>query len=126
VAVPVTTATPDAPRVRAFGRGAGVLAGWYLTAVTGVALWWWSLPGVNSYGGCEGLGFGCTLNPRDGVLLAATIVFVPALAVCGVIALAVLGGLAAAGVRSGVVAGTAALVVSVAVVIGGFLLWSAR
>ena len=69
----------------------------------GVAGLFWALPGgvllvgyltLPDYisGGCEGIGFGCTLTPKDGTVLVATLLYPlvvgAGLLIMGVIAMA--------------------------------------
>lgn len=65
-----TMATPQTPRHQR-GRAALVVVGWLLAVVAVVAFAWVVAPDYNAGGQCEGLGFGCTLTPRDMVGFAA-------------------------------------------------------
>ncbi|WP_028047413.1 hypothetical protein [Cellulomonas sp. URHE0023] len=60
--------------------------------VVAVVLGWVFLPHDNPDGACEGIGFGCSPSPADGLLIVAAMFGVPILTgvgllVCGVIAL---------------------------------------
>ena len=57
-----------------------VVLGWYAAAVVGYLIWAFTLPTSNPDGQCEGLGWGCTLAPRDGAWFAAMIFGPPVLA----------------------------------------------
>ncbi|MBU5424105.1 hypothetical protein KQI48_15655 [Cellulomonas hominis] len=64
---------------------------WGLPAAVG-AVWWLLSPDENPGGQCEGIGFGCTLTPRDSVLflglLASPVLVLEGLLAVGLIALA--------------------------------------
>jgi hypothetical protein len=57
------------------------MASWYGLLIGGLTLWWTQLPTSVSEGRCEGIGFGCELNPHDTWLFAAFVLGVPGLAV---------------------------------------------
>ena len=74
-------------RMRPYAWALGLL--WLLPAA-GFTTWILTAPDHNSDGQCEGIGFGCTLTPRDGAAFLATmsaplLVFL-GLVVCAVIA----------------------------------------
>jgi hypothetical protein len=101
---------PPPDRATVARRGAATLAGWYAAVIVAVAVLIGTLPDRNTDGTCEGIGFGCALTPRDGMLLLA-IVYGIALLCAGVPASAVTLAIAvAARIRSGLVAGTLAAV----------------
>lgn len=114
------------PRIRAFGRGLAVLSGWYLTVAVGVGAWVFSLPNVKDDESCDGIGFGCTPNPRDGAALVVVIFVIPGLLASFAAGVALLGVLSAARVRSGIVSGTASAVLGIAAAAGVATLWTTR
>ena len=72
---------------RPYAVALGLLWGLPLLLVLGLH---YSLPRTNPDGRCDGIGFGCTLPPADGVLLlgmfAAPVLLLVGLVVCIVIA----------------------------------------
>lgn len=83
-----------------------VVLGWHVLLVAGFALWVFLLPAQHSGGGCDGIGWGCTPNPRDGALLVGTFLGLPIL--CGLVIVSALLTVAlAALLRPGWLAGTA-------------------
>jgi uncharacterized membrane protein YhaH (DUF805 family) len=110
---------------RAFGYVIGAL--WVLPAVL-LVLGSILLPDTNAGGQCSGLGFGCTLTPRDSVAFLAFFA-TPVLLVCGVVALVLLAVLRArnAGFRAAAPSLQAFAVVGLVVVCAVLLLvlgWS--
>lgn len=102
-----------------FGKGLTTIGAWTVGLVVAYLLWTFSLPATNADGTCEGIGFGCSLNPRDGALFIGVLIGVPVLTATVVVATFVLALLSRTEMRSGVWAGTLAmfggLVVTVAV-----------
>jgi len=92
-----------------FAKGLATAAGWHLVLVAVAVLWWFSLSDVSSSEECPS--FGCRWTERDIAVLAALFVGIPALGASALVSAAVVGGLAAARVRSGVLAGTAGAIV---------------
>ncbi|GAB4047849.1 hypothetical protein GCM10028775_09380 [Catellatospora paridis] len=90
-------------------RGFGIIAAAAALLACGVLAWITTLPGTKTDGSCDGIGFGCTPNQRDGMAILAMIMGLPALAVLVAVQLVVLTVLAFAGARSGVRAGIAAV-----------------
>jgi len=81
----------DGPVARLAGYRAYLVALgliWVLPAAL-LLLLYLTLPDYNASGQCEGIGWGCTLTPADGIaflaLLAAPFLFVLGLLVCAVI-----------------------------------------
>ncbi|HEX6870232.1 MAG TPA: hypothetical protein VF163_03955 [Micromonosporaceae bacterium] len=104
------------PTRRVAWRGVVTLASWYATPALTYAILLNVAPDKNANGQCEGLGFGCTPTPHDGLLLmgmAATPFLVLGLLVSSV----ALWIAVAAGARSGVAAGSLAALVGFAVAI---------
>ncbi len=62
---------PGARSARPYRVAVGLL--WALPAVIGLVAWL-VLPDENVSGRCEGIGFGCTPTPKDGVELLAVVV----------------------------------------------------
>lgn len=60
---------PHAAHGRGLRAGATVLA-WILVPAALLLVVWFVSPDYNPSGQCEGLGFGCTLSPRDLIELA--------------------------------------------------------
>lgn len=87
-----------------FVRGLATAAGWNGVLAAVAALWWLGLADGPPGGGCTG--FGCGFTPREGALLAAMFAGGPMLAANVLVAVAVVGRLAAVGGRSAVRAGT--------------------
>ncbi|KGN38873.1 hypothetical protein [Knoellia subterranea] len=87
----MSTPTPSTRRPRGSLIVLVVLAvAWVLWAI-----WWASAPDHNANGQCEGLGWGCTLTPRDFASFAGAILLAPlsalALFVTGVVRLVRIG-----------------------------------
>ncbi|MCE1178748.1 MAG: hypothetical protein LWW86_06910 [Micrococcales bacterium] len=78
--------SPTSPGVRA--RASLVHLGWLLLLVALWALAWAIAPDHNANGQCEGIGWGCTLTPRDGLLFAGLFIGTPVLAAALVAGLA--------------------------------------
>jgi hypothetical protein len=103
----------DAVRARSTGeimvRGLGVASGWHALLVAAYVLWAFLQPSEHSGSGCDGIGWGCTPNPRDGALIVGVVFGIPivgtALLVSGVVTAAL-----AFRLRSGKAAGTAGTV----------------
>jgi hypothetical protein len=103
-------------------RGLGAVLGWHALLVAAFVAWVLVLPSEHSGAGCDGLGWGCTPNPRDGAIIVGIVFGVPAVAATLLVA-----GLAAAAlgarVRSGLIAGTAATFGTWLAGIAGVLVW---
>ncbi|MHC6175218.1 hypothetical protein [Glutamicibacter sp. X7] len=83
----------DAPVAR---KGRTARAVWTMLCVAGIAvagyfLALWLAPDVNASGQCSGIGFGCTLTPRDALLFFGFLLALPVL-----IGLIIFGGATAA------------------------------
>ncbi|CAM3955912.1 hypothetical protein [Janibacter anophelis] len=52
-------------------RAVATLGAWLLVAIIGWGVAWVVAPDANAGGQCEGLGFGCTLTPKDVLAFAA-------------------------------------------------------
>jgi hypothetical protein len=89
-------------------KGLVTMAGWYAVLAAVAVLWWFSLDDTPSGDACQS--FGCGWTARDVALLAALFVGIPAFVASVLVSVTVVGGLAAARVRSGVLAGTAGAV----------------
>ena len=50
-------------------RGVGVVLGWHVLLVAAYLLWAFLQPAQHSPDSCDGIGWGCTPNPRDGALI---------------------------------------------------------
>ncbi|MEV4508567.1 hypothetical protein AB0K00_06370 [Dactylosporangium sp. NPDC049525] len=100
--------------------GLATMAGWYGVLGAVAVLWWFSLSDTPAGEECQT--FGCGWTARDVAVLAALFIGIPAFAASVLVSVAVVGGLAAARLRSGVLVGTvgavagwlAAVVVAVA------------
>ncbi|WP_327011278.1 hypothetical protein OHA72_30765 [Dactylosporangium sp. NBC_01737] len=105
-------------------KGFATMAGWYGVLAAVAVIWWFSLSDTPAGEGCQG--FGCGWTARDVALLAALFVGIPAFAASALVSTAVVGGLAAARIRSGVLAGTAGAVAGwlAAAVVAMTYLWS--
>ncbi|MEV0455976.1 hypothetical protein [Catellatospora methionotrophica] len=90
-------------------RGFGVIAAAAVLLACGIMVWIATLPDAKTDGSCDGIGFGCTPNQRDGMAIVAMIVGLPALAGLVIVQLIVLTVLAFTGSRSGLRAGIAAV-----------------
>lgn len=62
------TASPAPHRGR---RAVATLGAWLLLAIACWGVAWVVAPDANAGGQCEGLGFGCTLTPKDALTFAA-------------------------------------------------------
>ncbi|XVX22003.1 hypothetical protein ACQP1U_09160 [Actinomycetota bacterium] len=85
--------SPTSPGVRP--RAAFVHVGWLLLLVALWAVAWAIAPDRNANGQCEGIGWGCTLTPKDGLLFGGLFIGTPILAaalVAGLAAIMVLSG----------------------------------
>ena len=81
-----------ADRAKVVRQGLATISGWYfgLVAVFGVLLL--VSPDEKPPGsGCEGIGWGCTPNPRDSLLLAGVLIGIPFLLGSLVVALVTFG-----------------------------------
>ncbi|RKE10010.1 hypothetical protein [Catellatospora citrea] len=114
---PEVAASPDSgaagdvrpSRGSVVARGFGIIAASAALLACGVLAWITTLPSTKADGSCDGIGFGCTPNQRDGMAIVAMIMGLPALAVLVAVQLVVLTVLAYAGARSGLRAGIAAV-----------------
>lgn len=99
---------PSPDRAIVARRGAITLAGWYAAVILAVVVTISILPDQKTDGTCDGIGFGCTPNPRDGALLIAIVYGIPLLCASLAASAAALAIAVAARIRSGVAAGTLA------------------
>jgi hypothetical protein len=112
-----SSAPPSRPRSAVAGRGLATLAGWYAAAILTIAVLVSTLPDHKTDGTCDGIGFGCSLTPRDEALFVVFFYGIPVL-VASMLAAAVTLALAvAAHIRSGVAAGTLAAFTGFAVAV---------
>lgn len=104
-------APAQADRAKVVRHGLATISGWYfgLIALFGVLLL--VAPDEKPPGsGCDGIGWGCTPNPRDGLLLAGIIIGVPFL-LGSLVAVLVTFGLVVRRFHSGLKAGTVSILV---------------
>jgi hypothetical protein len=87
-------------------RGLGVAFGWHALLVAGYVLWAFLQPSQHSGAGCDGVGWGCTPNPRDGALLIGAVFGIPTVGATLLVSGLVTAALAFR-VSSGKAAGTA-------------------
>jgi hypothetical protein len=106
------------PRSAIAGRALATLACWYAAVILAVVVLVSSLPDRKTDGTCDGLGFGCTPNPRDGAIIVAIVYGVPLLLASMLASAVSLAIAVAARIRSGVAAGTLAAFTGFAVVAG--------
>lgn len=107
-------------------HGAAVAAGWYVTAVAAFVLWVDSLTPTRPDESCTGIGFGCTPSGRDGTLILAIFLWMPAFAASVLLSAVVLLVVVAAKVRSGLVAGNLAAFVGLGLGLPGFVVLVTR
>ena len=79
------------PAVRRWWSYLGVAGIFWLAPAVALLLGYLTLPDYNASGQCEGIGFGCTLTPKDGVHFAALFVY-PVGVVAGLLVMAVIAG----------------------------------
>jgi hypothetical protein len=84
--------------------GLATVVGWHGVLVAAAVIFWLGLSDASPGGDCTD--FSCAWTPRDLAMLVAIFVGPPMLATSVLVASAVVAGLAAARVRSGVLAGT--------------------
>ena len=92
------------------------MAGWYALVLLAFALMVMSSPAESADGACDGLGFGCSPNPRDNLLLLGMILGAPLLAASAVVSVITLSVALSRGARSGAATGTFAALAGVAVI----------
>ena len=80
--------SPFARRWSSYLGVAGIL--WVVPAVA-LLVGYLTLPDYNASGQCEGIGFGCTLTPKDGVVFAAIFGY-PVCVVVGLLIMGVIAG----------------------------------
>jgi hypothetical protein len=84
-----SVAASQGGRLRPVAVVFGVVFGWHAAAAAGYLIWALTLPAHNPDGRCEGIGWGCTLPPRDAALLLGAFVGVPLVLVSMAIATAI-------------------------------------
>ncbi|MET7396504.1 hypothetical protein ABZS66_23790 [Dactylosporangium sp. NPDC005572] len=89
-----------------FAKGLAMTAGCHGVLVAVAVGGWLGLSDTPA--GAECSGFGCSMTPRDTATLVALFAGLPMFAASALVAIAVVGGLTAARVRSGVLAGVVA------------------
>jgi hypothetical protein len=99
---------PPRERATVVARGMATLAGWYGAVMLAGAVLIATLPDHKTDGTCDGIGFGCTPNPRDGALIVIIVYGIPLLCASLLASGATLAIAVAAQIRSGVAAGTLA------------------
>jgi hypothetical protein len=113
-----SSAPRSRPRREIVRRSLATLACWYSAVILALAVLVSTLPDRKTDGTCDGLGFGCSPNPRDGATIVAIVYGVPLL-LASLLASAVSMAVAVAvGIRSGVAAGTLAAFAGFAVAVG--------
>jgi hypothetical protein len=99
---------PSPDRATVARRGLATLAGWYAAVILAAAVLVGTLPDHKTDGTCDGIGFGCAPNPRDGALIVAIVYGIPLLCASLPASAAALAIAVAARIRSGLAAGTLA------------------
>ncbi|WP_460521800.1 hypothetical protein [Flindersiella endophytica] len=100
--------TAPVDRSRVVRRGLATIAGWYAGLIVAYVVALLLSPDEKTDGSCDGIGWGCTPNPRDSLLLVGIVVGIP----FALGSLAIAAGAFALTVRrfrSGVAAGTVAV-----------------
>jgi hypothetical protein len=111
------------PRLRdVVVRGWGVVLGWHVLLVAGYALWASQQSTRHSPASCDGLGWGCTPNPRDGALIVGIVYGPPVVGALLAVAGLLTAGLAVR-VRSAWAAGSAGTFVTWLVAAGALAVW---
>jgi hypothetical protein len=114
----IDSSTPTSrSRTAVIGRGLATLAGWYAAVIAAFAVFVSTLPDKKTDGTCDGIGFGCTPNPRDGALIVAIVFGIPLLLASMLASAVTLAVAVAARIRSGLAAGTLAACTGFAVAI---------
>jgi hypothetical protein len=91
----------------------GTVFGWHAAAAFGYVIWALTLPAHNPDGSCEGIGWGCTLPPREAALLLGAFIGAPLILVSIGVAMAIGAWIALRYRTTPVRAGTVATFVAV-------------